>query len=382
MIVDPRAADPRAAAPHAAAPRIVPVATANPYDVIIGRGLTDRIVAAAAGSPAAALLHAAPLLPRARALESALRDAGIATTRIELPDAEDAKTVAVLDECWSRFAAAGLDRTSAVIALGGGTVTDLAGFAAATYMRGIRLIQAPTTVLGMVDAAVGGKTGINTPAGKNMVGAFYEPAAVIADLETLDTLPAVDIAAGMAEVIKCGFIADPQILAIVEADPAAAVQAAAPQLAELIARGVAVKARVVAADLRESHLREILNYGHTLGHAVEKRERYRWRHGHAVAVGMVFAAELSRLSGRLDAETAARHRAVLEMVGLPTHYDGDALPELIDHMGGDKKTRAGRLRFVVLDGLAEPGRLEDPSPALLGRAFAAIAADRRENTDL
>jgi 3-dehydroquinate synthase len=239
-------------------------------------------------------------------------------------------------------------------------------------MRGVRLIQVPTTVLGMVDAAVGGKTGINTPAGKNMVGAFYEPELVAADLDSLATLPAADVTAGLAEIVKCGFIADPEILAIVEADPAAAAHPASPQLAELIRRGVAVKARVVAADLRESSLREILNYGHTLGHAIEKREDFGWRHGHAVAVGMVFAAELARAAGRLDDRTADRHRAVLGLLGLPTGYDADALDDLVDYMGHDKKTRDGHLRFVTLDGLAAPARLESPSPELLRRAYAAM----------
>jgi 3-dehydroquinate synthase len=352
----------------------VPVATAHPYDVVIGRGLTGTVVGAVGGARHAALLHPPTLAVRARALADALGAAGTAVAVIEVPDAEAAKTVDVLDRCWSEFAAAGLDRTSVVIGMGGGTVTDLAGFAAATYMRGVRLIQVPTTVLGMVDAAVGGKTGINTPAGKNMVGAFYEPELVAADLDSLATLPAADVTAGLAEIVKCGFIADPEILAIVEADPAAAAHPASPQLAELIRRGVAVKARVVAADLRESSLREILNYGHTLGHAIEKREDFGWRHGHAVAVGMVFAAELARAAGRLDDRTADRHRAVLGLLGLPTGYDADALDDLVDYMGHDKKTRDGHLRFVTLDGLAAPARLESPGPELLRRAYAAMNA--------
>jgi 3-dehydroquinate synthase len=237
----------------------VPVATAHSYDVVIGHGLTGTIVGAVDGARHAALLYPPSLAARAQALADALVAAGTAVATVEVPDAEAAKTVGVLDRCWAEFAAAGLDRTSVVIGVGGGTVTDLAGFAATTYMRGIRLIQVPTTVLGMVDAAVGGKTGINTPAGKNMVGAFYEPELVAADLDSLATLPAADVTAGLAEIVKCGFIADPEILAIVEADPAAAAHPASPQLAELIRRGVAVKARVVAADLRESSLREILN---------------------------------------------------------------------------------------------------------------------------
>lgn len=352
----------------------VPVATARPYDVLIGHGLTDALVAALAGTRHAALVYAPPLAARAAAIARAVTDSGTEVTALQVPDAEAAKTVGVLEHCWQEFASAGLDRTSAVIGLGGGTVTDLAGFAAATYMRGIRLIQAPTTVLGMVDASVGGKTGINTAAGKNMVGAFYEPAAVIADLDALATLPPADLTAGLAEIVKCGFIADPEILRIIDADPTRAQNPSSAELSELIRRGVAVKAAVVAEDLTESSLREILNYGHTLGHAIERREDYRWRHGHAVAVGMVFVAELARAAGRLDDATADRHRATLTALGLPTRYDAGALDELIEYMGHDKKTRDGRLRFVALDGLARPGRLEDPSRELLRRAYAALNA--------
>jgi 3-dehydroquinate synthase len=243
-------------------------------------------------------------------------------------------------------------------------------------MRGVKVIQVPTTLLGMVDAAVGGKTGINTDAGKNMVGAFYEPTAVIADLATLETLPPHELVAGMAEVVKCGFIADPEILTIIEDDSTSAVDPAGPQLAELVRRAVTVKAGVVAADLRESDLREILNYGHTLAHAIEKRERYRWRHGAAVSVGLVFAAELARAAGRLDDATADRHLTVLHTLGLPTTYDPDALGELVKTMGSDKKTRSGTLRFVVLDGLAKPSRLIGPDPSLLAAAYSVIAGQK------
>jgi 3-dehydroquinate synthase len=259
------------------------------------------------------------------------------------------------------------------VGLGGGAVTDLAGFVAGTWMRGVRVVHVPTTLLGMVDAAVGGKAGINTDAGKNLVGVFHEPTAVFADLVTLETLPRNELVAGMAEVIKAGLIADPTILELVEADPAAALDPTGEVLGELVRRAIQVKADVVSADLRESSLREVLNYGHTLGHAIERRERYRWRHGAAVSVGLVFAAELARLAGRLDDRTAARHRTVLSSVGLPTTYDPDALPQLLDGMRGDKKTRAGILRFVVLDGLAKPGRLEGPDPGLLAAAYSAVA---------
>ena len=185
--------------------------------------------------------------------------------------------------------------------------------------------------------------------------------------------PRNEIIAGMAEIVKAGFIADPVILDLIEADPEAAVDPTGTVLPELIRRAIAVKAEVVAADEKESALREILNYGHTLAHAIERRERYKWRHGAAVSVGLVFAAELGRLAGRLDDETADRHRAVLTALGLPVSYDGDALPQLMDYMAGDKKNRSGVLRFVVLDGLAKPGRLEGPDPSLLAAAYAEVA---------
>ena len=226
----------------------------------------------------------------------------------------------------------------------------------------------PTTVLGMVDAAVGGKTGINTAEGKNLVGAFHPPAGVLCDLAALDSLPVNDYVSGLAEVIKAGFIADPAILDLIEADPRGApARPPAPHTAELIERAIRVKAEVVSGDLKESGLREILNYGHTLAHAIEKNERYKWRHGAAVSVGMVFAAELGRLAGRLDDATADRHRAVLESVGLPLTYRGDQWPKLLETMQVDKKSRGDLLRFIVLDGLAKPTVLEGPDPAVPAR---------------
>jgi len=348
------------------------VATAQPYDVVVGRDL-QREFLTAVGSGTVAIVHQPTVVDRAEALRVALEAAGADANRIEVPDAEDGKTLAVVGFCWDILGRIGLDRTGTIVALGGGAVTDLAGFIAATWLRGVRVVQVPTTLLAMVDAAVGGKTGINTEVGKNLVGAFHEPAAVLVDLETCQTLPKAELVAGMAEVIKAGFIADPIILDRIEADPAAALDPAGPVLAELVSRAIRVKADVVAADLRESHLREVLNYGHTLGHAVERREGYRWRHGSAVSIGMIFAAELARRAGRLDDVTAARHRRVLTSIGLPTSYDPDALPDLLAIMRNDKKTRAGVLRFVVLDGLAKPGRLEGPAPELLAAAYAAVA---------
>ena len=345
----------------------------RPYDVLVGRELLGESPALAEGAVRAAVLHAAPLQERAEQVAAVLSAAGLRPLVIEVPDAEAGKTVEVAARCWDELGAAGFTRTDVVVGVGGGAVTDLAGYVAASWLRGVRWIPVSSSLLGMVDAAVGGKTGVNIGAGKNLVGAFHPPAGVLCDLDLLATLPADDLVAGLAEIVKCGFIADPAILELVERDPAAAADPAGPALRELVERAIRVKAEVVGADLRESGLREILNYGHTLAHAIEKRERYRWRHGHAVAVGLVYAAELSRLTGRLDEPTAARHRAVLELLGLPTGYAADAWAELLPAMRIDKKARADTLRFVVLDGLAKPGTLATGDVAVLEEAYQAVA---------
>ncbi|MDG3011270.1 3-dehydroquinate synthase [Rhodococcus sp. D2-41] len=347
----------------------------HPYPVIIGRGLLGELVDELRGVRTVAIFHQPTLVETAEAVREALAETGIDAHRIEIPDAEAGKELPVAGFCWEVLGRIGLSRSDAVISLGGGAATDLAGFVAATWMRGVRVVHVPTTLLAMVDAAVGGKTGINTDAGKNLVGSFHEPAAVLVDLATLETVPRNEIISGMAEVIKAGFIADPVILDLIEADPQAALDPTGVVLPELVRRAIEVKAKVVASDLRESSLREILNYGHTLGHAIERREQYRWRHGAAVSVGLVFAAELGRLAGRLDDATADRHAAILRSVGLPTSYDPDALGQLIEGMQTDKKNRAGMLRFVILDGLAKPGRLEGPDPTLLAAAYSAIARE-------
>ena len=342
----------------------------------VGRGVRDELAATVRGLGAGTVLlvHQPLLADLAERVRGDLDAAGFDAHRIEVPDAEEGKSLVVAGYCWEVCGRIGLTRADVVVSLGGGAATDLAGFVAATWMRGVKVVHVPTTLLAMVDAAVGGKTGINTAAGKNLVGAFHEPSAVLVDLSVLDTLPAAAITAGSAEIVKTGFIADPVILGLIEADPVAALDPAGPEVAELVRRSIEVKAKVVAADLREADLREILNYGHTLGHAIERREDYRWRHGAAVSVGLVFAAELARVAGRLDDTTADRHRAILEAIGLPVSYPGGVLEELLESMRGDKKARNGNLRFVVLDGLARPGRLENPDLALIETAYAAVSS--------
>ena len=355
------------------------VAGARPYDVVVGHDLSDEIVrgvvgAAGGGAGGVALIHADALADRAGAVRAALTGAGLRVGLVEVPGGEAAKTAAVLESVWGRLGELRLGRDGAVVGLGGGATTDLAGFAAATWLRGVPVVQVPTTLLSMVDAAIGGKTGIDTPAGKNLVGAFHAPAAVVCDLDALAGLPAAELRAGLGEVVKCGFIADPVILDRVMADPADLKRWDAPVLAELVARCAAVKAAVVGVDPAEAGAREILNYGHTCAHAIERVTGYAWRHGEAVAVGCVFAAEVARALGRLDPAVVALHRQALSAAGLPVSFEQGAgrFEELVRAMASDKKVRAGRIRMVLLDDVARPVRGVVPDEAVLRAAHGAV----------
>jgi 3-dehydroquinate synthase len=357
------------------------VATARPYDVVVGEGLLDELPALVRKAQRVAVIHPAALRTTGETIAEELRTQGFEAHSVEVPDGEQSKDLKVAAYLWDVLGKAGFTRTDAVVAVGGGATTDLAGFVAATWLRGVDVVHVPTTLLGMVDAAVGGKTAINTSAGKNLVGAFHEPLGVLCDLAALETLPKHDYVSGLAEVIKVGFTHDPRILELVEQDPQAATTPAGPHTRELIERAIAVKAGVVADDLTEQGGRETLNYGHTLGHAIEKVEDYRWRHGAAVSVGLVFVAELARLAGRLDDATVQRHRDVLAAVGLPTSYDGD-WTQLLAAMRIDKKARADRLRFVVLDALAKPRILDDPDPSHLVAAWEEVRRQKSGTIDL
>ncbi|MEJ5927174.1 3-dehydroquinate synthase [Corynebacterium sp. H128] len=340
---------------------IIEVNGAAPYRVTIGRGVLEQV----AQVPAAKVLIVHQPVMRAQATQLA-QSWNAEAHLFEIPDAEDGKTLAVCERAWDFLGDKGFGRSDLVLGLGGGATTDVAGFIAAAWMRGIRVVQVPTTLLAMVDAAVGGKTGINTAAGKNLVGAFHEPSAVFVDLNFLDTLPQEELVSGSAEIIKTGFIADEEIVRIYEAG-------ASNQLQELIERAIAVKARVVSADLKESSLREILNYGHTFGHAVELQENYRWRHGNAVAVGMSFIAHLSQQRGLFGPELLQRHLDIISAAGLPVRYDGD-FEELYTAMMRDKKNRDGNIRFVAITEVGKTTRLSDVSKEELRNAFKAMNA--------
>jgi 3-dehydroquinate synthase len=347
----------------------------QPYEVVVGAGVLSALPALVGKrAETVAVIHDERLGALAAPACQTLADAGYRVVAADVPAGEAAKDVTVLARLWSWLAESKVTRSDCVVGIGGGATTDLAGFAAATWLRGVPVVLVPTTLLGMVDAAVGGKTAIDIAAGKNLVGAFYPPAGVLADLATLQTLPRADYVAGLAEVIKTGFIADGEILRLVAADPGGAAVPHGPHTRELVERAVAVKARVVAADLRESGPREMLNYGHTLGHAVEKLERYAFRHGDAVAIGMVFAAEVGRLSGHLTQRDVDLHRELLTAVGLPVTYRRDAWPALRETMSLDKKARGARLRMVILDGVGNPVIYDSPPEDLLTQAYQAVAA--------
>jgi 3-dehydroquinate synthase len=337
---------------------------------VIGRGLLHEVSKGLDGVKKVLILHPVALAATAEAIREDLSTKGFEALIAEVPNGEDSKRIEVAAFCWGIMGKADFNRNDAVIGLGGGATTDLAGFVAATWLRGVRSILIPTTLLGMVDAAIGGKTGVNTAEGKNLVGAFHMPHRVIIDLDTLETLPKNDLVAGMAEVAKYGFISDPWILeALTDSE---ATNPKSELIEELILRSVAIKQRVTEADFREAGEREYLNYGHTLGHAIELAERYKWRHGAAVSIGMMFAAELALLSGKLSEKDVELHRSVLGGLGLPLSYKADKWDQLLATMQKDKKSRSGSLRFVVLDGIGKPGMLHAPTPELLFTAFQSI----------
>lgn len=355
----------------------IPVTGSSPrenYDVLVGHNLLKKIPDILGNTAHKILvIHPRALRATGELVMEDLRKVGYESFSAEIPDAEEAKHYQVAAFCWQVLGQNDFTRTDAIISVGGGAITDVAGFVAATWLRGVRVIHIPTTLLGMVDAAVGGKTGINTAEGKNLVGAFWPPSAVLCEIGTLRTLPEHELLTGMAEVVKCGFIADPQILDIIEANPEKIRDSQSSIVRDLIERAVRVKSEVVSEDLRESGRREILNYGHTLGHAIERAERYQWRHGAAVAVGMMYAAELALATGYLDETIVDRTRAILKSLNLPVGYRGDRWKELLETMRRDKKARGSLLRFIVLEELGKPRVYEVPDDSILYMTYQEIA---------
>ncbi len=361
---------------------VLPVRGAAPYDVVVGHGLAGRLPGILGpGVERVALLFPGGLEETVQPVLDALV-AEYDVLALGLPDGEKAKSAVVAADCWEALGERGFTRSDAVVTVGGGATTDLGGFVAATWLRGVRVVHVPTTLLAMVDAAVGGKTGINTGAGKNLVGSFHEPAGVLCDLSHLATLPREDLVAGLGEVVKCGFIADPEILRLVETTPPGELVAGSDVLRELVERAIKVKIDVVVADLRETggsdgHPgREVLNYGHTMGHAIERTSGYAVRHGEAVALGCVFVAELAARAGSLGADVVARHHETFARVGLPTQWSGASFDDLMAAMRVDKKARGSVSRFVVLDDIGRPRVLADPSVDDLRAAYDVLVSGR------
>ncbi|MSY61523.1 MAG: 3-dehydroquinate synthase [Actinobacteria bacterium] len=294
--------------------------------------------------------------------------------QFKVPDGEDGKTFATLNSIWNWLGAAGFTRNDLIVAIGGGALTDLSGFAAATWLRGIDWVAVPTSLAGMVDAAIGGKTAINSDFGKNLIGSFHSPVAVVIDPSWLKTLSDRDFSAGMAEVIKCGFIADPKILEIASDTNLEKLRADGSKTVDLVYRAAKVKAEVVSVDFKESFAREILNYGHTLGHAVEIHSKFKLRHGEAVSIGLVYAAELAAARSLISSEILAMHRNLLSNLSLPITYDRTAWPTLRPILALDKKSRGATIRFVTLTGLGSTSRLEDLTSNELDEAYERISS--------
>lgn len=346
------------------APRRVPVEVSPPYDVLVGEG-TLAHVAEHVPAQRVAILSDANVAPRyAAPVAAALRAAGREVETLVVPPGEASKSLTTYGDLLTRLAEARFPRDGAVLALGGGVVGDLAGFVAASYMRGVALYQAPTSLLAMVDASVGGKTGLDLPQGKNLVGAFWQPRAVLADVAALASLPPREFRQGTVELVKHGLLADPVLLDAFRAGWSQ--QLPAERLVDAVARSVAVKARVVAADEREAGPRAHLNLGHTLGHALETASAHRMPHGEAVTYGLVYAALLARRRGYADLTPF-----LLELFDwvVPAPLPLVGFEALYAHMTRDKKVAGGALRFVLLEDVGRPELVDDLTPQELERAW-------------
>ena len=361
--------------------RVVKVGGEQPYEVRIGNNVMRHLPDLLGKEPLhVALIHTSKTQRHSDRARTILRRANYEVSDIVIPDAEAGKTMEVASSVWKRLGQEGFTRSDAIVGLGGGAATDLAGFVAATWMRGIKYVNCPTSLLAMVDASTGGKTGINTDEGKNLVGCFYTPAGVLADLTCLETLPNDIFVEGLGEVVKSGFIMDKQILKILE-ENADALRSFDPEntdddlsdvISELIERSVTVKACHVSSDLKEAGLREFLNYGHTFGHAIEKIEHFSMRHGQAISAGMVFAAELGCKQGYISSELVEYHRKILSSLGLRTSWDNGSFEDVLEIMHRDKKARGNMLRFIVLESAGHPTRLEDPDEEAVREAFESV----------
>ena len=322
------------------------------YRIVVDAGILGRVgpelKALGVGAKVALFSDAGILARLAGPVRGSIAAAGFDVTVVELPAGEAAKSVEVASRGWDALLAAGLDRGSTVVALGGGAVGDLAGFVAATYMRGVNFVQLPTTLLAQVDASIGGKTAIDHPRAKNLVGAFHQPRLVLVDPVTLTTLPEREFRSGLAEVVKHGVVLDADYFADLETCRGALLARDIETLTRVVAGSCRLKANVVERDEQEAELRAVLNYGHTIGHAVEAVTGYaRWTHGEAVSLGMAAEARLAERLGVASRETADRQIELLRAVGLPVRDSGAAPSAVLEALGRDKKAREGRVPFVL-----------------------------------
>jgi 3-dehydroquinate synthase len=353
------------------------------YSIVVEPGalasVGTRLRELRVGSRAVLMTDAGILKVHGQAVVAGLEAAGLSVTVLEVPDGEAAKTLGVAEHCWDRLLAAGADRTSTVLALGGGAVGDLAGFVAATYMRGANFVPLPTTVLAQVDASIGGKTAIDHPKAKNLIGAFYQPRLVVVDPAVVLTLPDRDFRSGLAEIVKHGVVLDAAYFDDVERSATALDARDLPTLTRIIGGSCRLKASVIQRDPEEKgEWRFALNYGHTIGHALEAATRFEtWTHGEAVALGMVAEARLAERLGVADAGTTRRQETLLRGLGLPVRapaVDADAVLAAITH---DKKARDGRVPFVLAPSIGAFRVVYDVAPADVRAALASIVEGRR-----
>jgi 3-dehydroquinate synthase len=349
---------------------IIEVAAERTYPVIIDSSWKVELSKLLVGRNKAAIIVSEKMQPSIKDLIAT--DAEVLV--FPIPDGEPGKSSATLNKIWDWLGAAGFTRSDLIIGIGGGAVTDLAGYAAASWLRGIDWVAIPTTVAGAVDAAIGGKTAINSEYGKNLIGAFHSPSAVIIDVSWFESLSDRDFAAGLAEVVKAGFISDGKIIQLIGDSNISDLRSNGATVLELITRAIAVKAKVVSSDFKESFDREVLNYGHTLGHAIELHCKYDLRHGECVAIGMAFMAQLQLSLGLITSELAQQHIDILENLGLPTTYKRQAWPSLLASMYLDKKSRGKTLRLVTIKGIGITDRLENPDEKILLAAYEKVSS--------
>jgi len=348
----------------------IKVSAERDYTVQLSNSWRVSLTESVQGRARVALIVSEPLASRIQGLD--LGSAEVFTFAI--PDGEAGKSSSSLIKIWEWLGAAGFTRSDLIVGIGGGAVTDFAGFAAASWLRGLDWIAIPTTVAGAVDAAIGGKTAINSDYGKNLIGAFHSPIQVIIDLDWFASLTDRDFAAGLAEVVKCGFIADGRILDLLRGKRVPEIRNDQSLVKELVERSVRVKGEVVSQDFKESFAREALNYGHTLGHAVELDCGYSMRHGECVAIGMAFMAKLQLDLGLITKELAADHIQILNDLDLPVAYKRESWTKLLAHMAVDKKSRGSSLRFVTISEIGKTDRLENPDPKALYAAYEKVSS--------